>query len=127
MKEEEIESYLSGKCMYLAAALHRTFGWEIQATLEDNHSPYIGHTWCIVPETGECADIDGFYPMSRNGWLSPQSELIVKLNEKTLFALVQSTSYSSVTVQEWESSVQDAMDVVLHYFFKNNKITILKN
>jgi len=59
---ESMESYFStGHCMDLAIALHRRFGYEIQAAIVDDPDiSWIGHAWVALPD-GQFLDIMGKY------------------------------------------------------------------
>lgn len=55
--------YMTGRCMFLAIALHRLYGYEIQAHIdEDYHGEYIGHAWVIA--NNKILDILGPYDES---------------------------------------------------------------
>lgn len=110
----DLEQYVSGKCMYLAAALHRATGWEIQAAIEPamaGYSRYVGHAWCVDPETGHCVDIDGAYPAKVNGWLHPENLLMPKMDENILYAVVAEGS-PDLSRTKWDSEVTNALLVV---------------
>jgi hypothetical protein len=118
LSEEDIAPYVGGKCMDLSAALHRVTGWEIQAVVEPangGYPPYVGHTWCIDPASGDCVDIDGAYPMSTNGWLHPSNRLVTGLNEVSLRELTLAGANRSFTPAEWDCNVLDAFDVLHSY------------
>ncbi len=75
LTDDELEQFVNGKCMYLAAALHRARGWEIQAVIEPaeaGYPAYVGHAWCVDPASGFCVDIDGAYPARQ--WLAPPGQ-----------------------------------------------------
>jgi hypothetical protein len=66
--EELKEKYMAGSCMYLAVALNRLFGYEMQACLEtDSVGTYISHAYVKIPN-GKILDIDGDYPESQNAY-----------------------------------------------------------
>ena len=115
--EEVIEDYISGKCMYLAAALSRHFGWEIRVAQElpDTPDSYIGHAWCVEPTTGYCVDIDGLYPHDINGWIHPGAKLLTNLGEQELLHLTMTTGGYPFTAQYWEDAVVEAQAVVTQY------------
>jgi hypothetical protein len=111
-KQEIIDSYVSGKCMYLAAAIHRETGWEIQATITGFPDSYIGHCWCIEPISGHCVDIDGAYAMCKNGWVGEHDEVKVGLSEADLLSLVRQTCHREFADKDWELDVLEAKHVV---------------
>jgi hypothetical protein len=116
LSEDDIEQYVSGKCMFLAAALHRVYGWNIQATLIHEVSPpYIGHAWCMEPKTGYCVDIDGAYPAEISGWIYPEAELVQTLNEDQLRELTIAGAYIPFTVADWNKGVEAALPIVHGY------------
>lgn len=116
--EQEMGSFVSGKCMYLAAALHRVRGWEIQAVLEPadcGYPPFVGHAWCVDPHTGHCVDIDGAYPTDRNGWVRPDNELVVGLDEDSLRQLTLVGASHPFTPEQWNREVIGTLNVVQEY------------
>lgn len=118
LTEDEIESYVSGKCMFLASALRRAFGWEIQVALEhppNDDVPYIGHAWCVEPKSGMCVDIDGLYPHDISGWIHPGATLMKDMDEDALRELTLNTGYCTFTLEQWEASVEEAQAVVASY------------
>jgi hypothetical protein len=116
LSEDDIEQYVSGKCMFLAAALHRVYGWTIQATLIHEVSPpYIGHAWCTEPTTGHCVDIDGMYPPEISGWIYPEAELVSGLNEEQLREITIAGAYIPFTVDDWNKGVEHALPIVQGY------------
>ena len=119
LPEELNEQYVCGKCMYLAAALHRRFGFPIEVCVEVPGTPhaYVGHAWVVDPATGDVIDIDGQYPASANGWLHPAAEHRQGLDEKDLFALITSTCYQPFEDGEWEQAVADAQAVIDQHLF----------
>lgn len=113
------EEYVSGKCMYLAAALHRRYGYEIQAAIEDHGSSnaYIGHAWVVEPLSGDVVDIDGQWPSSKNGYLGwPKTKHETGLDEAGLKALVDMTASSPCSAQDWEAAVSDAEQLLARFF-----------
>ena len=76
MPEELIEEHVSGKCMYLAAALHRRYGYEIQAAIDDHgsHNAYIGHAWVVEPLSGDVIDLTGSGRRAKTGFLVGQKQ-----------------------------------------------------
>lgn len=118
LSEEDIAPYVGGKCMALAAALHRVKGWEIQAVVEpacEAYPPYVGHAWCIDPVSGDCVDIDGAYSMAINGWVHPGNKLVVGLNEDSLRALTLAGANTPFTFAEWDADVIGTFDVLHSY------------
>lgn len=114
--EEDIESYSCGKCMYLAAAIHRKFGWSISLVLDfPGPDAYIGHAWAVNPVNNDCVDIDGSYPINRNGWIYHYSEVQHDLNEKQLFDLTEKTCHRKLDLEEWENDVLEATKVLEQY------------
>lgn len=59
---DEIQEYYTyGNCMYLAIALNRIYGFEIQAAIVNQDSVnWIGHAWVKLPG-GNYIDIMGLY------------------------------------------------------------------
>lgn len=117
MNQEEIDVYINGKCMYLAAALHRQFGWEIQVAQEfpDTDESYIGHAWCVDPQTGFCVDIDGAYPHDISGWIHPAAKLLTGMDEAALRTLTMTTGEYPFDEAHWEAEVAAAQAVVTNY------------
>lgn len=118
LTDDELEQFVSGKCMYLAAALHRVRGWEIQAVIEPadaGYSAYIGHAWCVDPASGCCVDIDGAYPACRNGWLHPGNTLVRGLTEADLYQLTKVGAGCDLSEALWQTETQQALAVVHGY------------
>ena len=117
LSEEDIDSYVSGKCMYLAGAIHRKFGWDISLTIDfpEDKGCYIGHAWAVNPINGYCVDIDGSYPLERNGWIAVYSEVKNGLNEKQLFEITEKTSGRPLSQEEWENDILEATQVLEKY------------
>lgn len=126
LSEDEKEPWISGKCMYLAASLHRHYGYSIRASLYDMplHSaamsftavvdhlaakgellPYVQHAWVML-NSAHCLDIDGVYANSRNGWTDGESVVtVIDLDEAQLKALVRMTCSGALSDQHWEKEV----------------------
>lgn len=112
--DELSEEYLSAKSIFLAVALWRSFGGEIQIQLEEDLSVFfIDHAWLFVD--GHNVDIDGSY------------EPIITLNEgaENLYlgldepkALEVIRSIIEVSDKEWEKEVKKALKIVKQYYFK---------
>jgi hypothetical protein len=112
------DQFVNGKCMYLAAALHRVCGWEIQAVIEPaagGYGAYVGHAWCIDPTNGFCVDIDGAYPASANGWPQPGNTLRYNLTEAGLYQLTKIGAGCDFSEALWQTEVQQALAVVHGY------------
>lgn len=118
LPESTVEAYVCGKCMYLAAALHRRYGFEIQLALADPGSPhaYIEHAWVIEPNTGNLIDIDGQYPEHKNGWLGPTDQRVTGLNEAMLKEWVVATATRPLPQTEWDLAVEEAEQLLLNHF-----------
>lgn len=115
---QELDAFVCGKCMYLAAALHRVRGWEIQAVIEPaegQYPPWVGHAWCVDPSTGHCVDIDGAYPPDRNGWIRPDNELVLGLDEASLRQLTLAGASQPFTLEQWNREVLGTLKVVQAY------------
>lgn len=111
------EQYASGKCMYLASALHRRFGYPIEVAIADSATAhaYVEHAWVVEPVNGDVIDIDGQYPAEANGWLRPSAEHRQGMDEKALFELVTCTSYLPIEDIEWQRDVDAALALVDQY------------
>ncbi len=111
------EHYVCGHCMYLAAALHRRYGFPIEVCVEEPGTAhaFVGHAWVVDPATGDVIDIDGQYPATANGWLHPAAEHRQGMDEKALYALVASTATRPFEDKEWELAVADALTVLDQY------------
>lgn len=136
---EDLDAYTCGKCMYLAAALHRQYGWSIQVVLAQHEitglrttfqelqeelrrpdqsrfvSPSIGHAWVVEPVSGMCVDIDGRYASSQNGWDNGYDTVVSNLNEAELRELTNIGTESPLSVEEWNARVAEAAVVVKDY------------
>jgi hypothetical protein len=118
LTEEEIDEFVTGKCVDLASAIHRLTGWEIQAVIEPaegGYAPWVGHAWCIDPATGNCVDIDGSYPMARNGWLRSDNEHVVGMNEAQLREVTTIGAGINWDPNSWDSGVEAALPIARDY------------
>ena len=107
--EEMKEIYMSGRCMFLAIALKRLFGYEMQACIEtDNVGEYIAHAWVKMPN-GNILDIDGEYPESMNAY---NGEAFGRRENDLSEAAMK--SYMTST-EGYEKDVREAMGVVRDY------------
>jgi hypothetical protein len=132
--EEVLDEFLAGRCMDLAAAIHRKRGWEIRAELYPGHIlgtdtsitvdeliarlgsnmvdwPYISHAFCVNPETGNCHDIAGGVPAAEFGW----SSHITGMDEEALRRLVDISAQRKVPFEKWNAGVVDAAAYVEQY------------
>jgi hypothetical protein len=84
LRDKLNEYYSNGHCMDLAIALHRRFGFEIQAsiTIEPSGEEWIGHAWVKLPD-GNLLDIMGRYTDSVE-LESFGDKLVTGLDEKGL-------------------------------------------
>lgn len=113
------ETYSSGKCIYLAAALSRRHGLDIQAVLSDNGPSCVVHAWVTDEERLMCWDADGCYPSNLNGWTRSGKDVLTLASESELFELA---SLTGCTIDEWNKSVAEALAVVdQHYGHKKHK------
>lgn len=118
LTEDEMSEYACGKCVSLAAAIHRLTGWEIQAVIEPadaHYPPWVGHAWCVDPSTGNCVDIDGAYPPEKNGWVGPGSDVRMGLNEAQLREVTVIGAGKNWDPDNWASEVEEAMPVAKDY------------
>lgn len=117
LSEDEVESFVCGRCMYLAAAVHRLTGWPIEASTDPACAVYaetVSHAWCRNSETDDCIDIDGAYPIERSSWLFPRNRHVTNLDEDALLALVRLNS-PGLTLAEWNADVELALPVARDY------------
>lgn len=58
--QDIVEEYSNGKCMWLALAMNRRYGWPIYSQMERDlqHGDYIAHAYCVMPN-GKEIDILG--------------------------------------------------------------------
>jgi hypothetical protein len=129
--EEVLDEFLSGRCMDLAAAMHRKHGWEIQLQLypenlighldtvdsllarlgEDKTQwPYIGHAWC-VDSSGVCYDIEGGIVPDQFGW----SPCMKNLDEASLLQVIQVSAQRHVSHSDWSEQIVQAAEVMEQY------------
>ena len=109
--------YTCGRCMYLAAALHRSIGWPISVVLNDGtDDAYIDHAWVYNPADAMMFDINGCYPESRNGFITQGSVVMADLSEDELFHLTMKTSGRPMARVEWDAEVDDALVMVDQFF-----------
>ena len=102
------EEYLSAKSIFLAVALWRTFGGEIQIRIEDDLSiKNIEHAW--LSRDGCQIDIDGAYPPIVAIDESDE-ELVLGLDENTALEFVR--TLVDVSDKNWEKEVKKALKIV---------------
>lgn len=102
------EEYLSAKAIFLAVALWRTFGGEIQIRTEDDLSiKNIEHAWLSLD--GCQIDIDGAYPPIV-ALDETDEDLVLGLNETTALEFVR--TLVEVSDKEWEKEVKKAIKIV---------------
>lgn len=117
LDDDTIDEYIGGKCMFLAAAFHRIHGYEIQVVIEDYNTThaYVSHAWVVIPNSGDMIDIDGRYPLSKNGWIG-FGKYVTGLTEQSLKNIINKTSYKPISDSEWESEVQKALTLISKHF-----------
>ena len=102
------EEYLSAKSIFMAVALWRTFGGEIQIRVEDDLSiKNIEHAW--LSRDGCQIDIDGAYPPIVAIDESDE-ELVLGLDENTALEFVR--TLVDVSDKNWEKEVKKALKIV---------------
>lgn len=102
------EEYLSPKSIFLAVALWRTFGGEIQIRTEDDLSiKNIEHAWLSL--AGCQIDIDGAYPPIV-ALDESDEDLVLGLDENTALEFVR--TLVEVSDKEWEKEVKKALKIV---------------
>ncbi|MHD0644898.1 hypothetical protein ACYPKM_04680 [Pseudomonas aeruginosa] len=116
LPDDLLETYSSGKCMYLAAALHRRYGLDIQITMEDCDPTYVAHAWVTDKDRRMCWDADGCYPMNLNGWAVKATDVETLSGEQALFERIRSTAFIPPSLAEWQLEVLEALAVVDRYF-----------
>ena len=60
VEEDEVDQYMHGYCMFMAAALHHQYGFPVgllSVTHQDNIER-LSHAWVVLPN-GKCLDIQG--------------------------------------------------------------------
>lgn len=112
VSDELTDEYQSAKAIFLAVALWRSFGGEIQVRLADDLSvKNIEHAWISLD--GQQIDIDGAYPpiiaLDDN-----DDDLFLGLDEVKALDLVR--SLVDVSDKEWEKEVNKALKVVKKYY-----------
>lgn len=119
--EQEVdERYISGACMYLAAALHRKFGWKIQVMFtNDQPRDYIEHAWVIDPSGQYTLDIDGLVPIQRSGWIHEYGTYHQDVTDAGLRELTEISSGRPLPLDVWEDQVGQAASDVERYFDAN--------
>lgn len=106
------EEYLSAKSIFLAVALWRTFGGEIQIRIEDDLSiKNIEHAWLSMD--GNQIDIDGSYPPIVALDQSDE-DLMLGLDETTALEFVR--TLVDVSDKDWEKEVKKALKIVKTYY-----------
>lgn len=107
------ECYSYGRCMFLATALHRKFGLEIQCVMEsDSNGEFISHAWVV--ENGMIIDINGKNTPEMNDYVEDSSTIITGLSEQLLISVIH--RYRQVNPHDWEIRVNEAMLIVNEYF-----------
>jgi hypothetical protein len=102
------EEYLSPKSIFLAVALWRTFGGEIQIRTEDDLSiKNIEHAWLSLD--GCQIDIDGAYPPIV-ALDESDEDLVLGLDETTALEFVR--TLVEISDKEWEKEVKKAIKIV---------------
>jgi hypothetical protein len=112
VSDELTDEYQSAKAIFMAVALWRSFGGEIQVKLEDDLSvKNIEHAWLSLD--GQQIDIDGAYPpimaLDEN-----DDDLVLGLDEVKVLDLVR--SLVDISDKEWEKEVKKALKVVKKYY-----------
>lgn len=113
---EIYDRYSCGWCMHLAAALHRELGWTIQAVVTTDMTPnYIEHAWVIDPSETHMLDIDGYNPITMNGWPSPANRLHENLSEDQLKDLTKAgySDRNKFDDAKWNNEVSLALNDIL--------------
>lgn len=106
MPEAIAEPYVSGKCIYLAAALYRQYGNLIQVSMcEDG---FIEHAWLSNADNSLNWDADGCYPSDRNGFAITSSKVLTLSSEDELYQLVISSTGKPLPIEQWNSDVERA-------------------
>lgn len=114
-KNIEFYEYVYEKSIYLAAALHRLYGWEIQVALTGEDKRTIGHAWCVPAGVEKYIDIEGVHDASANGWVSYDDELVQGLTDESLMKLSASVSDLPDGLDEWNAKVDSAAEVAKSY------------
>lgn len=110
--DELSEEYLSPKSIFLAVALWRSFGGEIQVRFEEDLSVYfIDHVWLLLD--GHNVDIDGSYPPIVTLDESEEN-LYLGLDETKALELIR--SIIEVSDKEWEKEIKKALKIVKQYY-----------
>lgn len=115
LKDQLQEQYNYGRCMFLAIALHRRYGFEIQAAIvnDKDGESWIGHAWVKLPD-GLFFDIMGKYEDSSE--LDSFGDITKKeLDEKSLAAYFDNDS-------EYEKEIKKAMVVTKYYLEPNHNL-----
>jgi hypothetical protein len=108
------EEYLSAKSIFLAVALWRTFGGEIQIRTEDDLSiKNIEHAWISLD--GCQIDIDGAYPPIV-ALDESDEDLVLGLDETSALEFVR--TLVEVSDKEWEKEVKKALKIVKRCYIK---------
>ena len=112
VSDELTEEYQSAKSIFLAVALWRSFGGEIQVRLEDDLSvKNIEYAWLSLD--GHQIDIDGAYPpimfLDEN-----EDDIVLGLDEVKALDLVR--TLVDVSDKDWEKEVKKALKVVKKYY-----------
>lgn len=109
--------YVCGSCMYLAAALNRLTGWPISVALCDNTpEAYIDHAWISDAPSLMMFDINGLYPEERNSFIFHETVTLTKLTERELLDLTRKTSGQTISQDDWDANVEEALIIVNRYF-----------
>jgi hypothetical protein len=105
LKNKLEEIYFSGKCFYLAIALHRLYGYEIQASLNTDNVDdiWIEHAWCIHPN-GNILDITGLHQFP-----CFQDNIVKNLNEDGILQYIKGGAKES-QILEAEVVINDFLN-----------------
>lgn len=114
VSDELTEEYLSPKSIFLAVALWRVGGGEIQVRIEDDLSvKNIEHAWLSLD--GHQVDIDGSYPPIIELDTDDDS-LVLGLTESTALQLVR--TMVEISDDEWEQEIKKALLIVNACYIK---------
>lgn len=108
VSNELSEEYLSPKSIFLAVALWRSFGGEIQIRIEDDLSvKNIDHAW--LSRYDQVIDIDGAYPPIVE-LDTTREDIVVCISEEKTLEFVR--TIIDVSDAAWEKEVKKALKIV---------------
>lgn len=121
------EVYYSGRCMYLAMAIHERFGFDIEAhTCRINKELCIEHAWASLDNETHI-DIIGPYAKSKE-WTG-NGNTLRNLTPKDILTLMQtpSSAYPNTDKATIKQGMLDAHSVIDHYLMPNFSKTLTSN